>query len=340
MLLEASKVWEQLIEPTQMGFLKWKSPQSNCFYGSSPDSRTNPIKYLLMSGKQREWNKRVTGPDNSDLKLLQNGIYETNDGVITGVNGLLNVTDMFNMKPEDVDEVLLTGAISDKSLFSTLAWVDWNKWNAHVTLVDISSIPLDHVQTLTDLGAFVESPKFSLLQTDLLRFNPKSKPKIIVGDMCNVWAVPKFVLDGSNPYKSYDQMVNWSSNNLAGNGLFYSRCVIYPESQNNEDLNIKFSAPIEEKAQMVFDQLGKLGNGVNRQWVRESAEDLFDKVHPSTFCGLEHCFPEFVEHPTLEGVKAEEKMRSLHLKHFSQIEEIKILDKKSGATYLNFACRK
>lgn len=339
--VEASQIWGNLVEVNKRGELFWKENRLNILRGSN-DSRLHPEKYIAMSGKQVSWNS--SGPkifNPPDLAKLEDGSFESREGVKTNVVGLLQLTGMFHNIPKNPSNVLLVGAISDKSLKCALEWVDRNCRKATTTLVDKSPIPLKHIEILTDLGYFDGSPEFKLLESDVLNYRPEQKLKIIVSDLTNVWTISRHSLNGPNIYDGFSKLTSWSRDNLSKKGVLLSRCVVYPKGSSNANLNVvgPLNANSLLRADMVRSQLGGMSQDIDQKWLDESIAELYKDSNPSTFCGLGGLYRTFTEHPTLEGESAEKVMRRIHQKYFAEVEEIKIKDLVSGATYINFSCR-
>ena len=339
MAVETQKIWSPLVSTNKFGILNWKSERSNIFYGDEPDPRVEPQKYMCMSGTPRKWIDYEIDLSTSDLRLKTGRTFETNEGAYTGTLGLLQVAEMFSLKPKSVDETLLIGAISDKSLMTTLRWLvekDYSK--SHTTLVDLSEIPLKHIQTLAKLGYFDGAPSYDLVQKDLVEYSPTKKPNIIIGDILTNWAVPRFSLH-ENPYVGYQKILDWVKGNLSEGGIFYSRCMVFPEDANKIDPNIRTRKSAEDRAEMILSQLGESGKDIDREWLIDSVEEMFYESKPATFCGLENVYSEFQERPTLVGEKAESAIRTMYKETFQNVEEIRVIDNRSGFVFLNFACQ-
>lgn len=336
-MVDAPQVWQTLAEVNRFGSLAWRSTGSETFYGDGPDPRSQPSRYIVMSGDQRFWDSgqedKFSSPN--DLLKRNDGDFESKFGVITGTIGLLKLHELFKFGPNNPSRILLVGAISDKSLMCTLEWVKANKWKAKTTLIELSEIPLHHIQALQDQGFFDGSPVFELEQSDFIKYGKKAD--VIVADVVNLWAVPAYALDGIDPYVNFTKIIEKASNLLTKRGIFYSRCVVYPENNKKVDLNTRHSK--NNHANFVAKQIGDLMNKVTYKSLEEETENLFDRAYPASACGLEKVYRQFVEHPTLEGRIAEKLIVSIHKKVFRDVDTIRIVDLKSGAIYLNFACR-
>ncbi len=343
MTIEAPQIWKELIKSTKYGGLEWRDPSMNSFSSLEPDTRMYPEKYIAMSGNQRFWDSGdINKFNNSDLVLdrtVDDIQYSAPNGVVTGVLGLLKTIELFKEKSVNPAEVLLVGSITEKSLMCTLEFAKIKCWSAHTLLVDNSSVPLGHIEELKKHGQFKGSPDFDLLNADVLRVNPQIKPDVIISDLCNIWTIPKFSLSNNETYTEFKHLLHWAKSSLSVNGVFYSRCVVYPETCSNLDLNVRHQSKYEAMADDVVLQLGSIADGVDPEWLLESISSLFESSYPASYCGLGGSCAEFTEHPTLEGKEAEVKMIQFHRQIFANVEIIKIKDLKTNAIYLNLACK-
>lgn len=337
MTTESKNVWLPLVEVSKRGYPNWKSDMSGASYGDTPDSRTYVPNYIAMSGSQRFWDSGDQYKFRStDMVRRGDGQYETRKGVTTGTLGLLQLVDKFKFQHTNPSRVLLIGAITDKSLMCTLEFANQRHWDAEVDLIDLSEVPLRHIDELNRLGFFDGSPKFKLFQSSIQNADTK-RYDVVLGDILNVWAVPRFSRYDKNPYDGFESILKSSKSRLTKRGIFYSRCVVYPTGSSNKNINSRFD--VRGQALAVYDQLSELNRNVNFQFIEDCLQNLFVNATPKDCCGLDAVIPEFAEHPTLEGQNAEKQMMGLHKNLFREVDMIKVLDLKSGATYLNFACR-
>lgn len=337
MTLESTQVWPPLVEVSKRGFPNWRSDTSRMFYGDTPDSRMDVPNYIAMSGNQRFWNSGDYGKFRiTDIVRCGDGHYETKKGVITGTLGLLQLVDKFKFQHTNPSKLLLIGAITDKSLMCTLEFIKQKNWRTEADLVDLSEVPLRHIAELNIQGFFDGSPKFSLLQDSIQKLGTR-KYDIIIGDILNVWAVPRFSRKSEKPFDDFESILLSSKSRLTKRGIFYSRCVVYPIGSSNRDINTRFD--VKGQALTVHKQLSGLDGNVSFQFIEDCLHRLFVNATPKDCCGLDAVIPEFAEHPTLEGDNAEKQMIKLHKRLFREVDMIKILDLKSRAIYLNFACR-
>lgn len=335
-MVETPVIWQSLVEVSKFGGLVWKSTGSELFYGTR-DPRSLPSRYIVMSGEQRFWDsgqKNKFDPP-KDLLTQGNGRFESPAGVITGTIGLLKLQKVFKFEPNNPSRVLLVGAITDKSLMCTLEWVKSNNWKANIVLTELSEIPIRHIEILRELAFFEGSPEFELEQADFT--SQHNKADIIVADIVNLWAVPAYALDGTDPYANFTNVVKKASNLLTKRGIFYSRCVVYPEYNEKADLNVRHTR--KDHASFIARQIGDLVGTVQYESLEKETDNLFDKAYPASYCGLGSVSRHFVEHPTLQGMPAEKLIVGIHKSTFREVDTIRIVDLKSGAIYLNFACR-
>ena len=327
-----------MVDVSPKGFLRWRPGII-----TEGTSRNQPVNYMLMCGRLRSLEEHHPTLTTEDLIEIGPQEFETHEGEITGVNGLLRIVDRFPITLSNPKEVLLVGSISSNSLLSVLAWCKEKKWNkTHVTLVDKSCIPIRHLSLMQKENYFHWPGGCSLIKKDILKYKPLEPPKIIIADILNAWMVKpyhSFHLAKQSPYTKFEEFLKWGAETVVDNGWFFSRSMIWPPSFAEQDPNSRFAETAQKRANQIMLQLGDLARKVNRTAIEDEAEQLFNEPFRTTHCGLDRVYSPFRQERTLAGSHAEKLMRKFHHRYFQTVHEIRVQDVRSGFTFLNFACQ-
>jgi hypothetical protein len=337
MVLAEQGIWNQLLTVSPKGFVMWRPDIQN---KAGMESRNDPVRFMAMCGNLKPLESHFPTFETDDLVEVKPKVFETSQGEITGVNGLLRLIDKFPIKLKKPNNVLLVGAITPKSLLTTLAWFKIKGWNdTHLTLVDKSPVPIKTLEAMERGGYFNWQGGVSLIEEDILKFKPFFKTDLLIGDILNVWLVDNYQyphLNSINPYLKYEQFLKWAKEIISNDGWFVSRNMIAPITSTKEEPNSRFHKTVKEKAGVIIQQLGGLAERADKQAIEESVEDLFDNPTPTSYCGLDKVLKVFRSTENLSGKHAEKIFERLQRRNFTHLNRIDVIDKNSGYVFQNY----
>lgn len=332
-MLAEQDIWSSLLTVNGRGFLRWKD-------GGGDDR--DPERFMAMCGNLHSLEEHNPTLDIDDLKEIGPARYSAPHGEITGVNGLLRLTDKFPISVRKPDNILVVGAITPNSLQSVLSWSKRNNWlDIKVTLVDKSPVPIRTMRSMQDGGYLNWPGGIELVEKDILHYEPSTPPKVIIADILNSWTVDSYQypnLDNKSPYTVFENLLRWGSRHVAPNGWIFSRSMIAPLSRGKPDPNNRFHEQSVRRAEKIIKQLGPLADRANHLAIQEMVEELFDEPSLATFCGLNKVSRIFRSERALAGDHAVKVFRRLHRRNFTTTHEIDVDDPNSGFRFLNFAC--
>jgi hypothetical protein len=225
--------------------------------------------------------------NSDDLVEVKKGEFVTSRRECVRPDGLLRIIDKFPVQLSKPPSLILVGILNPNSLLAVLKWLEIKGWNdTQVTVVDVSSIPLETTRLMIEKNCIPKSFKIDLIHSDILDYKPTRQPNFIIADILNTWMVPQVFVPSfriTNPYFRYRKFLEWVRQNTCSNGWFLSRCLILPEKPRGNF-----------PSHSLFPLVGK------------RAERVFQYMYESNF-------------------------RTVHL--------IKVINRVSGYTHLNFLCR-
>lgn len=186
----STEIWKELIV-REHGYIRWRqniSEKLSADPGKANDNRGFPERFIAMCPTLPKLEDHRPVLDIGDLTELNPGEFVANSGEITGVSGLLRLTDLLSEGTfiQPPTEVLLVGAITPYSLLSTLGWLNLHGWNgAHLTLVDNSPIPIETLRLMGQTEPWRK--RVDLVEANILDYTPTIRPDIVIGDILNVW---------------------------------------------------------------------------------------------------------------------------------------------------------
>ena len=342
MAVPEQEIWQGLLKASKFQTLEWRDDIRD---RAGLDPRADsPARYMAMCRNLRplsEWDAAVL--DTGDLHPVSANEFIAKEGEITGANGLLRLINKFPISLGDPKQITLVGAISPNSLYSTLTWCASEGWNdAHVTLIDKSLIPIETLRLMQEGGYFNWQGGVSLIEGDVTKFTPERQPDIVIADILSSWMVEPYhasLLHCRSPFEEFEKFLAWGSKTVTNHGWFFSRCMVAPENGTNTDPNLRSAVAAKERTDRIVEQLGDLAGRIDRDEVEATVEQLFDKPHPTSYCGLEKVSPIFRSHKTLKGSHAERVLQRVHQRNFDTSHQITVRDAKSEYTFLNFACQ-
>lgn len=338
MMRPEQEIWGDMLTVSQRGFLRWNEDIARKAGG---DPRENPERYMVMCGNLRTLDNHNPTLDADGLEEISPNHLAAPNGEITGVNGLLRLSDRFPISLDKPKDILVVGAVTPNSMLSVLKWAKHKNWDqSHVTLVDKSPVPITTLEKMQHGGYFDWPGGVSLIQDDILKHAPTRQPQVVVADILNTWMVDTFQyphIDKASPYDAYKTFLRWGADTVKNGGLFLSRCMIAPPRQRR-DPNILFHQDAKSRAEKVIFQLGALANRANHDAIQDMVEELFEDPPLATFCGLSSVSKYYGHSRPNAGRHAINVFRRLHQRAFPVVHEIQVDDQKSGFTFLNFAC--
>src|SRR3990167_5504713 len=91
-MIPEQQIWGNMIAVSNRGFLRWTKEIA---LKTGGDPREYPERYMAMCGNLRRLEDHNPTLDTGDLTELSPNHLVANQGEITGVNGLLRLTDRF-----------------------------------------------------------------------------------------------------------------------------------------------------------------------------------------------------------------------------------------------------